>query len=279
MSDPDIDAAYSARRTATDAEFDAEMARYRAESERAVQGLDGHRAIRFDTESDERLDIWGVERGAVRPAVVAVHGGYWRMLSRFDTSFMAATLAGAGIATVPVDYTLAPAATLEEIVRQVRTAIAWLHRHGREYGVDPERLHVVGSSAGGHLAAMTLVGGWHAGFGLPPDAIKGGLLVSGLFDLRPLVASFANEWLGLDAERAAALSPYLAPAGTAPLVVADAEREAAGFHTQSDRFHARWRTDAPCRRLTVPARNHFDVFTDLADPRSALARSLVELVR
>lgn len=278
MSDPRVDAAYSARATVTDAEFEAVLARYRTASDRAVGGMRGYSDIRYDPHSTEMLDVRGVSPDGPRPAVLAIHGGYWRSLSRYDTAFMADGLATAGIATVPVDYTLAPEASLEEIVRQVRTAVSWLYRNGREHGVDPERIHVTGSSAGGHLAAMTMVGGWQAEFGLPTDVVNSGLLLSGLFDLRPLVDSFANDWLELDRERAAALSPLLSAAGTGPVVVADAAREATGFHDQSDTLHAQWRTFAPATRITTPGRNHFDVFLDLADTRSDLFRELVALI-
>ncbi|MGW7531852.1 alpha/beta hydrolase [Amycolatopsis sp. NPDC054798] len=275
MTPPDTDRDYSAQATVTEAEFDAVMARYRSASESATASLDGRPGLAFDPLSNERLDVWGSSPGQLRPVVVAIHGGYWRMLSRHDTAFMARVLADAGIATVVPDYTLAPTAPLEEIVRQVRAAVAWVYCHGAEHGLDPDRIHVVGSSAGGHLTAMTAVAGWQRDAGVPGDVVKGAMTISGLFDLRPLVGSFANAWLTLDAARAEALSPILAPPGTAPLHVAVAEHEAAGFHRQSKAFHAHW----PAARswTAVPGRNHFDVFLDLADPGSALSRALVRL--
>ncbi|WP_116199147.1 alpha/beta hydrolase [Amycolatopsis circi] len=277
MSHPNVDRDYSAQATVTETEFDAVMARYRSASESATAGLDGETDLAFDPLSDERLDVWGTSPGQLRPVVLAVHGGYWRMLSRHDTAFLARVLSDAGIATVVPDYTLAPAAPLEEIVRQVRAAVTWVYRHGAEHGLDPHRIHVVGSSAGGHLTAMTVVSGWQRAAGLPEDVVKGAMTISGLFDLRPLVDSFANAWLTLDPTRAEALSPLLAPPGTAPLHVAVAEHEAAGFHRQSKAFHAHW--PVPSTWTVVPGRNHFDVFLDLADPGSALSRALIRLVR
>ncbi|UKD57168.1 MULTISPECIES: alpha/beta hydrolase [Amycolatopsis] len=275
MNHPNVDRDYSAQATVTAAEFDAAMARYRSASESATARLNGVAGLAFDPLSDERLDVWGISPGQLRPVVLAIHGGYWRMLSRHDTAFMARVLSDAGIATVAPDYTLAPAAPLEEIVRQVRAAVAWVHHHGAEHGLDRERIHVVGSSAGGHLTAMTAVAGWQRAAGLPEDVVKGAMTISGLFDVRPLVDSFANAWLTLDSTRAEALSPILAQPGAAPLHVAVAEHEAAGFHRQSKAFHAHWPAAGPL--TVVPGRNHFDVFLDLADPRSALSQALVRL--
>ncbi|MDN5892404.1 MAG: alpha/beta hydrolase [Nocardioides sp.] len=273
----ETDTAYGARATVSDAEFDSTIERYRTTSDEAIATMKGAREIRFDPGSDERLDVWGAGDRDLRPVVVAVHGGYWRMLSRHDTAFMARALDAAGTATVPIDYTLAPEASLEEIVRQVRAAIAWVHRNGAEHGLDPDRIHVVGSSAGAHLAAMTALAGWQEELGLPPDVVKGALTISGLFDLRPLVDSFANEWLGLDQERAAALSPALAPVGPARMSVALAADEASGFREQSRDFHRRWQAHGATYDV-VPGRNHFDVFLDLADPDSTLFHRLLQFV-
>lgn len=273
------DLAYNARNTVTPEEFDRLMAEYRRRSDDAVAELAGHRDIAFDAGSDERLDIWGTQPDELRPAIVAIHGGYWRALSRHDTAFMAAALAAEGVATVTVDYTLAPTATLEEIIRQVRSAVAWLHRHGREHGVDPSRLVVLGSSAGGHLAAATAVGGWQHEWNLADDAVHGVMLISGLFDLRPLVPSTMNEWLFLDEDRSVELSPAFAPTTATPAVVAVAEGESSGFLDQARDFHAHWSRQAPSVHRVIPARNHFDVFLDLADPSSALFADLLRLVR
>ncbi|WP_300683076.1 alpha/beta hydrolase [Nocardioides sp.] len=277
MSDPAIDAAFGARATVSPAEFERVMTAYRDRSAEAVRTLSGTADIAFDPGSDERLDVWGTGPH-LRPVVIALHGGYWRMLSRHDTAFMAGVLAEAGIATVVPDYTLAPAATLEEIVRQVRAAVAWVWREGPLYGLDHSRIHLVGSSAGGHLAAMAAVAGWQGGVGLPDDVVRGFLGLSGLYDVRPLVDSFANEWLALDRPRAAALSPLLATPSTARAIVAEAEHEASGFHEVADAFAAHWSPRAPSRRLVVPDRHHFDVFLDLAEPDSVLSRALIDLV-
>ncbi|MFF4991282.1 alpha/beta hydrolase [Streptosporangium saharense] len=266
------DAGYDVRATVGEVEFARMMERYRAESVAAVAGLPGRAGLPYD-DSGEVLDVWGT--GArPRPVFVFLHGGYWRMLSRHDSAFMARALAGHGIATVVPDYTLAPRVSLEEIVRQVRTAVAWIHRHGPGHGLDPARIVVGGSSAGGHLAAMTAVGGWQEPLGLPSSAVRAVLPVSGLFDLRPLVRTYVNEWLGLDEARAAALSPLLRPVEPGcPAHVVVAEHDGAGFLEQAASFHARW----PSELLTVPGRHHYDVILDLADTDSALTRALLNL--
>lgn len=277
MTDPQIDVDYNVRNTVAPESFDATVEEYRQRSRETVDGLDGFADVRFDPDSTERLDVWGVG-GALRPVFVAIHGGYWRALSRHHTAFMAGMLADAGIATVAVDYGLAPHTPLEEIVRQVRAAVAWVYHHGAEHGLDRNRIVVGGSSAGGHLTATTMVSGWQAEFGIPDDVVRAAMPISGLFDIRPLVNSFANEWLGLDDSRASALSPMLQTDRVGPrAVVAVAEHDGVGFLEQSRKFHEAWARRSESELLVVPDRNHYDIFLDLAEPDSALGRALLGL--
>ncbi|MFD0686381.1 alpha/beta hydrolase [Actinomadura fibrosa] len=275
LSDEELDVAYNVRRKAGPELFDRHMARYRAMSAAAVDGLPGRPGLRYDEASGERLDVWGIEEGRLRPVFVFVHGGYWMALSRHESSFMARALHERGVATVVPDYTLAPAATLEEIVRQVRASVAWVHRHGRGHGLDPDRIVVGGSSAGGHLTGMTMVGGWQEDLGLPADVVKAAMPFSGLFDIRPITRVYVNATVGLDVARAAALSPALLPAERrCPAVVAVAEHDGDGFLLQSRLFQRHWNAGD---LMVVPDRDHFDVVLDLADPDSAVSRALLGL--
>lgn len=274
LSDEELDIAYNVRRKAGEELFGELMVRYRAESDKAIDGLAGSAGVVYDR-SGERLDVWGTGKRP-RPVFMFIHGGYWKALSRADSAFMARMLDDQGIATVVPDYTLAPGATLEEIVRQVRAAVAWVYEHGSEHGLDPERIVVGGSSAGGHLTGMTMVSGWQAELGLPEDVVKAAMPFSGLFDIRPLTRVYVNEWLGLDAKRAATLSPEMLEAERrVPAVIAVAEDDGAGFVEQSRRFQAHWGGEL----MVVPGRNHFDVVLDLGDPKSSVSRKLVGLIR
>ncbi|MFG2090709.1 MULTISPECIES: alpha/beta hydrolase [unclassified Spirillospora] len=275
LSDEELDVAYNVRRKAGEELFARHLARYRAESEQAVDGLSGHPGIVYDEASGERLDAWGVGEG-LRPVFVFLHGGYWMALSRDVSSFMARALSEQGVATVVPDYTLAPNASLEEIVRQVRAAVAWVYRHGREHGLDPERIVVGGSSAGGHLTGMTMVGGWQEPLGLPGDVVKAAMPISGLFDIRPITRVYVNEAVRLDLERAAALSPALLPAAyRCPAVFVVAENDGEGFLEQSRLFQPAWGAG---ELMVVPGRDHFDVVLDLADPGSRVGAALLDLI-
>ena len=168
-----IDRDYGARGSVSPEVFEAAMRNYRSRSEE-MRGHATHLDVVYDAESGQTIDIYGA--GAEpRPVFVFIHGGYWRMLSKHDSAFMAGMLAKQGIATAVVDYRLAPEASLDEIVREVRAAVAYLWNNGRSFGIDPERIFVGGSSAGGHLTGAVLSGGWHDVSGVPDNVIKGAL--------------------------------------------------------------------------------------------------------
>ncbi|WP_336071098.1 alpha/beta hydrolase [Nitratireductor rhodophyticola] len=274
---------YNARASVTPERFEAEMSRYRALSEPARTRPAAALDIVYDETSGQTLDVFGAAAPGerLRPVFVFIHGGYWRALSKLDSAFMANPLADKGLATATIDYRLAPEASLDEIVREVRQAVAFLWRRGANYGIDPQRIFIGGSSAGGHLTGAVLAGGWHADANIPENVIKGALAISGLFHLAPIAASFVQDWMRLTARQVSDLSPaeHLPRIGC-PLIVAYAAGEPAGFARQSRVYHALWGAAGhPGRLIEVPQRNHFDVVLDLADPDTVLSRTLIELMR
>ncbi len=270
-----LDRDYRARDCVAPEVFDRIVRDYRKRSEDAVRALGGITGRRYDPESDQELDIFGAEGPGLKPAVLCIHGGYWRALSRADTAFMAPALARHGIVTVVPDYDLAPAVSLTEIVRQMRAALAFIWHRGHVFGIDRQRIVVTGSSAGGHLAACLVSPGWQAQFDLPAQPLHGAMPISGLFDLAPIARCHVQDWIALTASEIDALSPLRhLPEPRPRMAVVVAETETAGFHRQSRAYADT--VGAPL--LTVPGRNHFDVFLDLADSDSTVFRLLLDLL-
>ena len=163
----------------------------------------------------EKLDIFPARKGD-GSALMFIHGGYWRSLDKRDFAYLAPAWVDAGVSLVLVNYDLCPNVTVEEIVRQMLRASAWLYRHAEEYGMDEDRLFVSGWSAGAHLTAMMMAALWPVyDARLPKDLFKGGLAVSGIYDLRPLAQiDFLNADLHLDDTSAYTFSPAFLPPST-----------------------------------------------------------------
>lgn len=230
--------------------------------------------------SHEKLDLFPA-RGESAPLMVFIHGGYWRSLDKSDFSWLAPAFIGEGMALALLNYGLAPRTAMEDIVRQVLKALAWLHGRADRYGIDPDRIFVCGHSAGAHLTAMAMAAQWPAYDPvLPADLVKGGLAISGLYDLEPLLhAPFVNVDLKLTPDRVAALSPAYLPAATcAPLYTAVGALESSEFKRQNALIGTRWPRNF-VRDIPLPGCNHLTVCDALGEPGSALFESAMELVR
>ena len=268
----ELERQYNARGTVVD--VDVFLREYR-DASLPMYALPCVRDIAYGPSADERLDLFPVPGRPDAPLFVFVHGGYWRALTKEDSVFMAQNFTERGIAVASLNYGLAPAVRLEEIVAQCRRGIAWLYHHGRDHGVDAGRMVVGGSSAGGHLGAMLLAPGWQAAHGLPPRVLQGGALVSGLFDLAPVQRTRPNTWLQMDEAEARALSPVhmLPPAGTR-LCIAVAETDTAEFKRQSDQYADACRAQGCLvASMEVPGRNHFDVIMEWMAPAAPLTQA------
>lgn len=279
-SQADIDAAYDVESAVSD--FQDYLRRFESLTQEGLISLSHASNVKFGPSLDERLDLFpGRESTGRPPIVVFVHGGYWRLSDGNDYGFVARGLhphAAVGV----VNYTLAPKASIGEIVRQVRAAIAWTWHNAHRTGGDRDRIYVVGHSAGAHLTVMAALTDWEGDYGLPANLIKGAFAISGLYDLRPLPYSFVGPALQLTGREILELSPMLLdlPAHAPPLRVAYGEDETAEFLRQSDDFLARWRAAGLQGELrTRPGRNHFSIMLDLADPESGLVREIVEFIR
>jgi arylformamidase len=212
--------------------------------------------------------------------LVFIHGGYWQELSAHESLFAAAQCIGRGLAFAAIDYTLAPQASLAQIVGECRSAMRWLFEQAAGFGIDRTNVVVAGSSAGAHLAAMVSLPA--AGPGRPPHPPpRSAVLVSGIYALEPLIGTSVNAALGLDAEAAHAQSPLRHPlAGFPGTVLCWGEIETQAFKRQSLDFAAALRrAGTACTALEVPQRNHFDVVLDLADADTPLGRRTLDLFR
>lgn len=235
--------------------------------------------LQYGDTTGERLDIFPA-RSDGAPLLVFIHGGYWRALDKSDFSWIAPPFVNHGVAVALLNYGLAPATPIEDIVRQMLRAHAWLYRSADRYGYDPNRIFVTGHSAGGHLTAMMMAALWPTyAADLPANLVKGGLAISGIFDLEPLIyAPFVNADLQLNRARAQRVSPALMPPATdAPLITAAGALESSEFKRQSDLLGKAWRRNF-VRHVEVADAHHLAVCDELANPASPLFDAALDLI-
>ncbi len=247
----------------------------------ARERLPGTCNIAYGAEEAQKLDIFA-PAGSGNPVLIDIHGGGWRGGSKDGRSLVAEAITGAGALWVPIDYGLAPAYRMDQIVDHVRSALTWVYNNIAEHGGDPDRIYVSGNSAGGHLTGATLMPGWHGDYGVPENVIKGACAMSGIFDLRALYhaeGGYKVE-LGLDLPTAETFSPLLhLPENGCPLIIGYGAPELDEFRRQSHVYYEAWKNAGfDATEVIVDGAHHFAMSRELANTVGALHKAVVEMI-
>jgi arylformamidase len=204
-----------------------------------------------------------------RPTFLYIHGGYWQRNDKEPLHCLAPGLLAHQVNFATMEYTLAPAATLDEIVAEVRACADYLLARLAALGADPRRLIVGGHSAGGHLTATLRD---HPG-------VLGILPISGLFDLEPIQLSYLNRAVRMDMATARRLSPQLHLAGSCPAVLAVGGGELRELQRQTTDFHAAYQAGGlQSELLVLPGEDHFTILEHLAAPGGVLTHAVLKLL-
>lgn len=279
MTDEDREREYSPS-SAIGGNYEPFLAAYKERSDAARQAIGHIVECRYGPKPANTIDLVIPEvcdGGQRCPLIVFIHGGYWQELSKQESLFAAPGFLAAGMAFAAIDYTLAPDASIPEIIDECRNAIRWLHDAAHDFAYDPGLIVVTGSSAGAHLAAMTAFPDAQSGEILPAGLV----LVSGIFELEPVIGTSINIHLKMNAPVARECSPMCLDTNKfPPTLLAWGDIEPGDFKTQSRAFAAKLLADKiPIRALEVPSRNHFDVVLDLADTNTELGKEVASLIQ
>ncbi len=267
MDRTQLDRAYN--NTLAVPERGAIVADWAARSARIRRAHPAHLDLAYGESPRERLDLF-LSPDPAGPTLAFIHGGYWQRNDKENFAFLGEGLLPLGVNLAVVEYTLAPAARLDRIISEVRRAMQWLAERLGDYGADPSRLYVSGSSAGGHLTAMMM----------PLPAVRGGIAISGLYDLEPIRLNYLNAKLGLDPAEAERNSPlFHLPEAAGDLVIAYGLAELPELQRQSTAFAEAWlRRGLPGRLLSIEGKNHFTIIEELASPTGALAEAFLAML-
>jgi arylformamidase len=260
-------------------DFQQYFDRWAARSAQTRASVRCHLDVPYGPHPMEKMDLFLPAR-ASRACLMFIHGGYWRALDKKDHSFVAAELVKQGVTVAVPNYALCPAVGVEDIVRQILQACAWLYRNGANFGAPLGNLYVSGHSAGGHLTAMAMAALFPVFRpDLPKKLVRGGLAISGVYDLRDIVnVPSINNDVRLSPAQGAKVSPiFYPPATDAPVYFAAGGKELPPFLAQQSALVAKWKR-VTAAEIPCPNDHHFSILDRLVDPSSALFRGALKMM-
>ncbi|XP_072516368.1 kynurenine formamidase [Salminus brasiliensis] len=228
----------------------------------------------------EKLDVYVPNSSSPDvPLVIYLHGGYWQFLSKEESGFMAVPLVQKGVVVVAVGYSIAPKGNMDLMVAQVRrSVVSVIQQYSHING-----LYLCGHSAGAHLAAMVLSTDWSE-YSVTPQ-IKGAFLVSGIYDLLPILSTYVNEPLKMTEEVALRNSPsrlvpqLKASSAACEIVVAVGQNDSPEFRKQSeDYFKSLGTAGLKVVFEDVPNTDHFNIIEQLVDENYHLTQLLLKMM-
>ena len=228
-----------------------------------------HLDLRYGPRDRNRIDFLKAAEKA--PTLLFIHGGYWQNRAKEVFSLFAEGPMAHGINVALIGYTLAPDATLDQIVGEIHQGIDYLAGQLPALGGDARGIVVSGWSAGGHLTSMALSN---------PN-VSAGMAISGVYDLEPIRHSYLNVKLGLDEAMSRRNSPMMQAGGALKplsLVVGDAELPLLRQQTSDFAGH-RVKYGLPVTYEEIPGANHFTIMNEMLSPKgrvTTLIRQLVE---
>jgi arylformamidase len=230
----------------------------------------------------EQLDIYRTKVPNA-PIRVFLHGGAWRGGSAKDSAYPAEMFVTAGAHYIAVDFIAVEKAdgNLMTMADQVRRAVAWVYKNAASFGGDPNRLYVSGHSSGSHLAGVVMVTDWKKDFALPADVVKGGLLMSGMYDLKPVRLSKRSAYVKFTDEMEQALSTQRhLDKLNAPIIVSHGTLESPEFQRQTRDFAAAVKAAGKSVELIVgEGYNHFEMPETFGNPYGLLGRAALEQMK
>ncbi|QWG11806.1 alpha/beta hydrolase [Bradyrhizobium sediminis] len=228
-----------------------------------------HLDLRYGPRERNRIDFLKAAEKA--PTLLFIHGGYWQNRAKEVFSLFAEGPMAHGINVALIGYTLAPDATLDQIVGEIHQGIDYLAGQLPALGGDGRGIVVSGWSAGGHLTSMALSN---------PN-VSAGMAISGVYDLEPIRHSYLNVKLGLDEATSRRNSPMMQSGGALKplsLVVGDAELPLLRQQTSDFAGH-RVKYGLPVTYEEIPGANHFTIMNEMLSPKgrvTTLIRQLFE---
>ena len=250
-------------------------------SDRVRARLGAPKRLSYGSKPIEQLDLFATSKPNA-PINVFIHGGAWRARQVKDYAFLAEIIVRAGGHWIGLDFdgVEGTKGDLLPMADQVRRGVAWVYKNAKSFGGDPSRIYVSGQSSGAHLAGNIVTTDWED-YGVPADVVKGALLCSGMYDLKPVRLSKRSEYVAFTDEAEEKLSSQRRlDRLNCPVIVAYGTYETPEFQRQNREFAAAVNAAGkPVTLLVAEGYNHFEIAEAIGNPLSLLGAAVLEQMK
>jgi arylformamidase len=256
--------------------------RFASSSETTRARLGAPKRFAYGPTPVEGLDLYPAKTASA-PIFIFIHGGAWRGGEAKDYGFPADLFVNAGVNFIVLDFisVLAANGDLRPMAEQVRRAIAWVYKNAASFGGDTKRFYIGGHSSGGHLCGVALMTDWQKEFGLPADMVTAGLVMSGIYDMKPVRLSKRSSYVKFYDEMEQSMSSLRQlDQLRAPIIVTYGTYETPEFQRQSRDFAAAVKAAGkPVELIEAPNFNHFEMCESLGNPYGPNGLAAVKLMK
>ena len=251
-------------------------------SDRVCARLGEPKRIAYGPKPIEQFDLFPASKSNA-PINVFIHGGAWRQRSVKDYAFLAEMFVRAGSHWIGLDFDGVEGTNgnLLPMADQVRRGVAFVYKNAKSFGGDPSRIYVSGQSSGAHLAGNVVTTDWEKDYGVPNNIVKGALLCSGMYDLKPVRLSKRSEYVAFTDEVEEKLSSQRRlDRLNCPLIVSYGTYETPEFQRQNREFAAAVKAAGkPVSLLVAEGYNHFEMAELIGNPLSLLGSAVLEQMK
>jgi len=252
-----------------------------ANNETALAVIGRPERVAYGPADMEKVDIYRTRRPNA-PIMVFIHGGGWRNGRSADFALFAEVFVKAGANFVAVDFTnvVETKGDLFPMVDQCRRAVAWVYRNAAIFSGDANAIYLCSRSSGSHLAGCVVITDWEKEV-LPRDLVKGAVLGSGMYDLKPVRLSKRGNYVKFTDEMEEALSPQRHIENIhAPVILAHGSLETSEFQRQTRDFAAALKAAGkPVQLIVGKGYNHYELGETLGNPYAVLGRAALEMMK
>jgi arylformamidase len=258
------------------------LKRYATSSNETRAHLGAPKRLAYGPTPVEALDLYPAKKPNA-PIFVFIHGGAWLRGEAKDYGFPAELFVNAGVNYIALDFIAVGAANgdIGVMAEQVRRGIAWAYKNAASFGGDASQFYIGGHSSGGHLCGIALVTDWQKDFGLPAEMVKGGLCMSGMYDMKPARLSKRSSYVKFTDEMEQAMSSQRQiDKLRAPIIVTYGTNETPEFQRQNRDFAAAVKAAGkPVELIEAPNFNHFEMCESLGNPYGPNGRAALKLMK